>query len=57
MPYTQVAHPIIWEISHRPMVMLLLSLVAVVVGMILFYGTPTPGPLGFTDINFPPKNR
>ncbi len=52
MPYTQAAHPIIWEITHRPMVMLLLSLVAVVVGMILFYGTPTPGPLGFTDINF-----
>ena len=26
MPYTQEAHPIIWEISHRPMVMLLLSL-------------------------------
>ncbi len=50
MPYTQAAHPIIWEISHRPMVMLLLSL-GVVVG-ILFYGTPTPGPLGFTDVNF-----
>lgn len=51
MPYTQAAHPIIWEITHRPMVMLLLSLV-VVVGVILFYGTPTPGPLGLTDINF-----
>ncbi len=52
MPYTQAAHPIIWEISHRPMVMLLLSLGVVVVVGILFYWPPTPGPLGFTDVNF-----
>ncbi len=52
MPYTQVAHPIVWEISHRPMVMLLLSLGVVVVVGILSYVTPTPGPLGFTDVNF-----
>ncbi len=52
MPYTQAAHPIIWEISHHPMVMLLLSLAVVVVVGFLVYGTPTPGPLDFTDINF-----
>ncbi len=51
MAYTQAAHPIIWEIGHRPMVMLLLSLGVVVVGL-LIYGTPTPGSLGFTDVNF-----
>ena len=52
MPYTQAAHPIIWEISHRPMVMLLLSLAVVVVVGILVYGTPSPGSLGLTDSNF-----
>ena len=52
MPYTQEAHPIIWEISHRPMVMLLLSLGVVVVVGFLIYGTPAPGSLGFTDVNF-----
>ena len=52
MPYTQTAHPIIWELTHRPMVMLLLSLGVVVVAGVLFYGTPTPGALGFTDVNF-----
>ena len=52
MPYTQAAHPTIWEISHNPMVMLLLSLGVVVVVGILFYGTPSPGPLGLTDVNF-----
>ncbi len=52
MPYTQAAHPIIWEISHRPMVMLLLALGVVVVVGILFYGTPTPGSLGLIDSNF-----
>jgi hypothetical protein len=50
MPYTQAAHPIIWEISHHPMVVLLLSLVVVVVVGILFYGTPTPGSLELTDM-------
>ncbi len=50
MPYTQALHPTIWEITHHPMVMLLLSL-GVVVG-ILFYGTPSLGPLGLTDVNF-----
>lgn len=52
MPYTQAAHPTIWEITHRPMVMLLLSLGVVVVVGFLIYGTPTPGALGFIDVNF-----
>ncbi len=52
MTYTQAAHPIIWEITHHPMIMLLLFLGVVVVVGILFYGTPTPGPLGFSDVNF-----
>ena len=52
MPYTQAAHPIIWEIGHHPMVMLLLSLGVVVVVALLIYGTPTTGSLGFTDVNF-----
>ncbi len=52
MPYTQALHPTIWEITHHPMVMLLLSLGVVVVVGILFYGTPSPGPLGLTDVNF-----
>ncbi len=54
MPYTQAAHPIIWEITHHRMVMLLLALGVVVVVGFLFYGTPTPGPLDFTDSNFGP---
>ena len=54
MPYTQAAHPIIWEITHHRMVMLLLALGVVVVVGFLIYGTPTPGPLVLTDSNFGP---
>ncbi len=51
MAFTQAAHPIIWEVTHRPMVMGVLALGIGVVVAFLLYGTPTPGSLGFTDAN------
>ncbi len=51
MAFTQAAHPIIWEATHHPMVMVVLALGIGVVVAFLLYGTHTPGSLGFTDAN------
>ncbi len=52
MAYTQAEHPIMWEVSHHPIIALVLALVVGVTIAWLVLGGFTPGPAALTDINF-----
>jgi hypothetical protein len=52
MPLTQAEHPIYWEVTHHPIVVLVLALVVGLVVAWLVLGNFPPGPAALTDINF-----
>ncbi len=52
MPLTQAEHPIFWEVTHHPLIVLVLALgVGLVVAWLLLGNFP-PGSAALTDINF-----
>ena len=51
MSYTQVEHPIMWEVSHHPLIALVLALVVGGIVAWLVLGGFTPGPAALTDFN------
>ena len=52
MPLVQAEHPIIWEVTHHPLIVLVLALVVVAVVVWLVFGNFLPGHVPLTDINF-----
>ncbi len=52
MPYTQTDHPMRWEVSHHPIIALVLTLGFAVIVAWLVLGGLIPGPTALTDINF-----
>ncbi len=52
MAYTQVEHPIMWEVSHHPIIALVLTLGFGVLVAWLVLGGLIPGPAALTDFNF-----
>ncbi len=55
MSYTYAEHPVIWQIAHHPIITFAVALVVgVIVAWIYLIGSPTPGGIGFTDVNFGP---
>ncbi len=52
MPYTQTDHPIMWEVSHHPIIALVLALgFGVLFAWLVIWGCK-PGPAALTDFNF-----
>ena len=52
MPLTQAEHPIFWQVTHQPLMVLLLVLgVGAVVAWVVLGNFP-PGSAAPTDINF-----
>ena len=55
MAYTHADHPFFWEVTHHPMIAILVALVVGAVAALLWlYGTPAPEALGLTDANIAP---
>ncbi len=55
MAYTHADHPIVWEVSHHPMIAILVALgIGVVVALLWLYATPAPEVLILTDANLAP---
>ncbi len=52
MPYTQADHPMMWEVSHHPIIAVVLTLGFGVLVAWLVLGGFTPGPAALTDFNF-----
>ncbi len=52
MLYRQKDHPIMWEVSHHPIIALVLTLGFGVLVAWLVLGGFTPGPAAFADFNF-----
>ena len=52
MPYTQADHPLMWEVSHHPIIAMVLALGFGVIVAWLVLGGLIPGPAALTDINF-----
>ncbi len=52
MPYTQADHPMMWEVSHHPIIALVLALGFGVLVAWLVLGGLIPGPAALTDFNF-----
>ena len=55
MAYTHADHSFFWEVTHHPMIAILVALVVGAVAALLWlYGTPAPEALGLTDANIAP---
>ncbi len=52
MPLVQAEHPIIWEVTHHPLIVLVLALGVGAVVAWLVLGNIPPGYVPLTDINF-----
>ncbi len=52
MLYTQAEHSMMWEVSHHPIIALVLALGVGGIVAWLVLGGFTPGPAALTDINF-----
>ncbi len=52
MSYTQADHPMLWEVSHHPIIALVLALGFGVLVAWLVLGGFTLGPAALTDFNF-----
>ncbi len=52
MLYRQIDHPIMWEVSHHPIIALVLALGFGVLVAWLVLGGFIPGPAALTDFNF-----
>ena len=55
MAYTHADHPIVWEVSHHPMIAILVALgIGVAVALLWLYAIPAPDALLLTDANLAP---
>ena len=52
MPLVQAEHPIVWEVTHHPIIVIVLALGVVAVVAWLMFGNFTPGTVPLTDVNF-----
>ncbi len=52
MAYSQADHPIMWEVTHHPIIALVLGLGIAASVAWLVIGGFMPGPAALTDINF-----
>ncbi len=55
MAYAHADHSFFWEVTHHPMIAILVALgVGVVAALLWLYATPAPEALGLTDANIAP---
>ena len=53
MPYVQTDHPIVWEVSHHPIIAIVLALgFGVLVAWLVLAGFGPFEPAAFADVNF-----
>ncbi len=52
MSYMQADHTVMWEVTHHPLIALVIALGLGVIVAWLVLGGFTPGPAAFSDINF-----